>query len=227
MRAMAMTGLLVFVAACSSAADDPTTTEAASTAATTTTSTTTSPPPTTAAPPTSTTTPATTAPPTTTTTTVSPPAGPYVVGTPTLGPPDPLPGSAGAPGSGCAPGAGELPDGIWFGYVVGRDGGSITFDLACMYFGDIAYEKGAEAGEEVANDYFISNVNPALRTVPVGSTVVFYEISAPQPDVVLTPTFAEWPVDSDAYLQCPSSWCGVWVYVNGGAVTEVMEQYFP
>jgi hypothetical protein len=212
MRRTLVAGLLVLAAACTATSEETTTTERAVT--------------TTAAPTTTTAAPTTTTA-TTTTTTAPPVSGPYVVGTPTLGPPDPLPGGEGASGSGCAPGSDTLPDGIWFGYVVARDAASISFDLACMYFGDIANEKGAAAGEEVANDYFISNVNPALRTVPVEATVTFYEIDAAQPDVVLTPTFAEWPIDPEMYTACPSDWCGVWVYINDGAVTEVMEQYFP
>lgn len=221
MRPMLLIGVLLVVAACTSATDETTTTAPATTTpATTAVTTTTAPATTSAALPTTTTT-------TTTTITVPPASGPYVVGTPTLGPPEPLPGGAGASGSGCAPGSDILPDGIWFGYVVARDPTSISFDLACMYFGDIAYEKGAEAGEEVANDYFISNENPALRTVAVGPEATFYEIDAAQPDVVQTPTFAEWPLDPEMYLACPSDWCGVWLYINDGVVTEAMEQYFP
>ena len=93
----------------------------------------------------------------------------------TFDPLAPLPGSGGAAGSGCSPGAGPLPDGVWFGYVVAKSAADIDFDLACFYYGDIAYTEGAADGEEVNNDYYVRNVNPTLRTIPVAPTVTVYE----------------------------------------------------
>ena len=190
--------------------------------ATTTTTTTTprlEPPPSTIAPIITT---STTAAPTTTTTS----GGPYVAGTPEIYPGAPLPGSAGAGGSGCAPGAGQLPDGVWFGYVPTIGATSVDFDLACLYVGDIAYAKGAEDGVEVDNDYYIRNVNPTLRTVPVAASATVYEIDGSSIGFLTVP-FADWPVDPAGYIACPSNWCGVWLFVNGGEVTEILEQYFP
>ena len=128
---------------------------------------------------------------------------------------------------GMQPGKQALPDGAWFGFVVARDGSAVEFDLACLYFGDIAYEKGAEAGEEVANDYFLSNVNPSLRSITIAGDVPVFEIDATQPDVFLTVPFADWPIDPNLYVACPDTFCGVWLYVNDGTVTEIVEQYFP
>lgn len=186
----------------------------------------------TAAPVTSTTLPtSTTAPATTTTagttTTAATTTTRYEAGTPTLFPLASLPGSGGAAGSGCSPGSQALPDGAWFGFVVARDGSAVEFDLACLYFGDIAYEKGAGAGEEVANDYFLSNVNPSLRSITIAGDVPVFEIDATQPDVFLTVPFADWPIDPNLYVACPDTFCGVWLYVNDGTVTEIVEQYFP
>jgi len=165
--------------------------------------------------------PTTTAPTTTTTS-----GGPYVVGTPELYPGAPRPGSDGAGGSGCAPGAGPLPDGVWFGYIGAIGPTSVDFDLACLYTGDIAIAKGAEDGVEVDIDYYIRNNNPALRTVPVATGGIVYEIEATTIDF-LTVAFADWPVDPAGFIACPSDWCGVWLFVNGGEVTEILEQYFP
>jgi hypothetical protein len=186
----------------------PTTSEA--------TTTTTVPPTTTAA------TTTTTAQPTTTTTS----GGPYVVGTPELYPLTPLPGSDGAGGSGCAPGAGQLPNGVWFGNVGAIGAASVDFDLACFYFGDIAYTEGAEDGEEINNDYYIRNANPALRTVPIATGAMVFEIDAASIGYLNIP-FADWPADPAGYIACPSNWCGVWLFVNGGQVTEILEQYLP
>ena len=165
--------------------------------------------------------PTTTAPTTTTTS-----GGPYVVGTPELYPGAPRPGSDGAGGSGCAPGAGPLPDGVWFGYIGAIGPTSVDFELACLYTGDIAIAKGAEDGVEVDIDYYIRNNNPALRTVPVATGGIVYEIEATTIDF-LTVAFADWPVDPAGFIACPSDWCGVWLFVNGGEVTEILEQYFP
>ena len=149
-----------------------------------------------------------------------------MVGTPEVYPGAPLPGSAGAGGSGCAPGSGQLPDGVWFGYVHATGATSIDFDLACLYVGDIAYVKGAEDGVEVDNDYYIRNVNPTLRTVPMAVSATVYEIDGSSIGF-LTGPFAGWPVDPAAYIACPSNWCGVWLFINGGEATEILEQYFP
>jgi hypothetical protein len=138
----------------------------------------------------------------------------------------PLPGSGGAAGSGCSPGAGALPDGVWFGYVLAKSAADIDFDLSCFYFGDIAYTKGAEDGEEVNNDYYVRNVNPTLRTVPVAPTAAVWEIETGSVGFLNVP-FSGWPVDPAGYIACPSDWCGVWLFVNGGDVTEILEQFVP
>ena len=190
---------------------------------------TTVPPTTTEATATTTVAPTTTAATTTTTTqptTTTTSGGPYVVGTPELQPLTPLPGSGGAGGSGCAPGSGPLPDGVWFGNVGGIGAASVDFDLACFYFGDIAYTEGAKDGEEVNNDYYVRNVSPALRTVPIATGAMVFEIDAASIGYLNVP-FADWPVDPAGYIACPSNWCGVWLFVNGGQVTEILEQYLP
>ena len=222
-----MWSLIVFaalIAGCTDpSGDEPPETTTPTTVATTTSVTTTSA--TSATAPTTTTAPAMTT--TTAATTAATTTTPYETGTPTLFPHEPLPGSGGAAGSGCSPGSEALPDGAWFGFVVARDGSTVEFDLACLYFGDIAYEKGAEAGEEVANDYFLSNVNPSLRSITIAGDGPVFEIDATQPDVFLTVPFADWPIDPNLYVACPDPFCGVWLYANDGTVTEIVEQYFP
>jgi len=234
--------LSVLAAACTGSDGTDTTAEttalASSTEATTTTAAvtmTTGYPLTTVAPATTvvtTTTPlstTTTALPSTTTTTAATTTtsgGPYLVGTPGLYPLSPLPGSDGAGGSGCSPGAGPLPDGVWFGYVYDQGTASVEFDLACFYFGDIAYTKGAEDGEEVDDDYYVRNHNATTRTVPVEPTATVYEIDATTIDFVPVP-FSAWPLDPTGYIACPSDWCGVWLFINGGVTTEILEQYTP
>lgn len=191
-------------------------TTSTSTTSTTVATTTTAPTTTTMAAPTTTSTAATT----------TTNGGPYLVGTPELYPLAPLPGSDGAAGSGCAPGAGALPDGVWFGYVLAKSAAAIDFDLSCFSFGDIAYDEGALDGEEVNNDYYVRNANPTLRTISIDPAVTVYEIEAGSTGHLDMP-FSAWPVDPSAYLACPSNWCGVWLFINGGNVTEILEQYVP
>jgi hypothetical protein len=119
-----------------------------------------------------------------------------------------------------------LPDGAWFGYVVAKSATEIDFDLACFYFGDIAYTEGAADGEEVTNDYYVRNANPTLRTIPVAPAVTVYELDAGFVGFLTIP-FSGWPVDPSAGLSCPSTSCQVWLFVNGGDVTEILEQFTP
>lgn len=241
MRTLTLLAIVLVVAACTSsndtqdAAGTATTVVAESTVATTMPPTTTATTTTTVAPTTTTVAPTTTAVPTTTTapattttasTTTTTSGGPYVVGAPEVYPGSPRPGSGGAGGSGCSPGAGPLPDGVWFGYVHAIGATSIDFDLACLYTGDLAVAKGAEDGVEVEIDYYIRNANSTLRTVPVITGATVYELDVGYVGYLTVP-YPNWPVNPAASIVCPSNWCGVWVFVNGGEATEILEQYFP
>jgi hypothetical protein len=115
---------------------------------------------------------------------------------------------------------------VWFGYVVAKSATDVDFDLACFYFGAIAYTEGAADGVEVNNDYYVRNVNPTLRTVPVASTATVYELDAGYVGFLTVP-FSGWPVDPSGGLSCPSTSCQVWLFVNGGEVTEILEQFTP
>jgi len=190
---------------------------------------------------TSPTTTATTAPTTTssTSTTVPTTAGArdrYVVGEPGVFPRSgtttgPLPGSEGAGGSGCAPATTSLPDGIWFGFVAAKADTSITFDLACYYFGPVAMEEGAKDNVDVDNEIYIRNANATVRTITVDPSVLVYEYFEDLTDTIEVPfnpaLFADWPQDPTYPHPCPGESCGVWLFVNGDAVTEMMEQLSP
>ena len=142
-------------------------------------------------------------------------------------------GSQGALGSGCVPQPGELPDGIWFGVVQEKTTDSITFDLACYYVGELAQQKSSEQGQgEVINDFYISNQNPTVFDLQVDQQALVHEIqlhnenaSAP----LETIDYAEWPSDNGKYLCWAGDGipCFVWVAINDGHVTEIVEQYLP
>lgn len=149
---------------------------------------------------------------------------------PNLVPPDPLPGSDDAAGSGCSPGEGPLPDGVWFGMAEEITSDGIRFDLACFFFGDAANEAAAEDGVEeipVPNDYYIRNQVGTLRLVPVPATAMVHTLGTSIDDGFETITFSTWGEQEDGFLICPGESCLVWLYVNGGRVTEIVEQYTP
>ena len=168
---------------------------------------------------------------TTTTTAEVPSSGPFVVVWEdlTLAPPSPLAGSEGASGSGCEPGGDELPDGIWFGYLLAEDpsNATIDFDLACLYFGEPAWTEAAEEGEEANNDLWIVNQSDKIRTLEYPAKATVWTITGDPteghfPRLLIT----EWP-EASAYLDCPGKNCGVWLYINDGHFNNIVEQYVP
>lgn len=204
-------------------AGSSTTTAATTTAATTTSVATTTVPETTT--PTTTTT-------TTTTTTVAPTTTAAVV----YGVVDAhvLPvvfGVSGAPnGSGCVVAGDVLPDGVWMGFAEAYGGGVITFDLACYFSGDAANAAAAAdlgPGVEAEEGFYIRNQNPKVFAVRVASSALVYSIDAAGPTWFPEPyPLASWPNPS-SWLTCPGDSCAVWLYVNGGVATAIVEQFLP
>ncbi len=171
----------------------------------------------------------TTTTPTTTTTTAAPAttttsAGPFVYATGVF--PDVLGGPLDAHGSGCAPGAGPLPDGIWFGFPTAWTTSSIDFDLACFYSGDAATAQATARGEESPppNDYIITNDTPTLRSVPVAGGAIGHRLDN---NIATFPVpFADFITDQGDFQNC-FQFCLMWLYVNGGEITESVSQYVP
>ena len=222
-RIATLTVALTLVAACGAGADRDATDTTLQPAATETTAVSDT------AQPESTTLPATTVPAPAESTSTTIPAGTgttgapsFTVGSPTVTPPDPLPGSGGASGSGCEPGPGPLPDGVWFGEASATQTASVTFDLVCFFFLDHAYQAAADDGidpDTVTNDLYIRNRNPETREVPVDGDAVGWELVG----------FAFEPVPWDDWPHPDlSPWhSGVWLYINDGVVTELVEQFTP
>jgi len=139
----------------------------------------------------------------------------------TMTPPNPNPASDGASGSGCAPGTTSFPDGAWFGFVRDWDRTGMSFDLACFYFGEIAYEKRGRGG---VPDFFITNESSVVRHVSIDPGTPAYRLD--RRGVLETVTYAEW-VDDPGDRSCPGENCIVWLFINDGIVTEVMWAYTP
>jgi hypothetical protein len=128
-------------------------------------------------------------------------------------------------GSGCVVGADVLPAGVWFGFAKAVGGGTITFDLACFFTGDAAIAAATADGEE-AFDFYVRNQNPKVYIVPISpSAQVYYVdmISGPEPTAI---ALSSWPT-ADSFTTCPGDYCPVWLYVNGGVATGIVEQYLP
>jgi hypothetical protein len=141
--------------------------------------------------------------------------------------PDPLPGSDDAHGSGCVVPGGSmiLPDGIWFGFAEGIAPGVITFDLACFWTGQAAIDKATEDGE-AAFDFYIRNQNPTNREVPIDGAARVWYLDATGDITLIEIAPNQWPHPS-SFLPCPGEYCSVWLYVNGGRATGIVEQYLP
>ena len=138
--------------------------------------------------------------------------------------PDPLPGSDDAHGSGCVVDPSQpLPDGVWFGYAESVFGGTITFDLGCFFTGAAAAAAATADGAE-AFDFYIRNLNPVTYAVPIDPAARVWYVDG---SVVMTEIpLASWPTPA-SFLSCPGDFCSVWLYVNAGSATGIVEQYLP
>lgn len=126
-----------------------------------------------------------------------------------------------AQGSGCAPGTGLLPDGAWFGFAKAWSTTEISFDLACWWSGAEAEAQAAANGDE-AFDYYITNDNTTVRLVTIAPTA---EAKKANPDAGIF-SVAEVIADPEGGLPTGAPY-PVWIYVNGGVVTQIAVQYVP
>ena len=151
-----------------------------------------------------------------TTTTIAPPESSTTTTTAAPLPDEPPLSDTAVSGSGCAPGAGPLPDGWWYGTVDGPPDPDLAFDLACYYLGDAAEAEAAQRGDEVNNDYYVVNENPAVRDVSVapGASARCVELGSGVQSVDCDPS------------EVAGDWA-VWLRVQGGTVDLIVEQYAP
>ncbi len=127
-----------------------------------------------------------------------------------------------ARGSGCSPGGGALPDGAWFGFAHTWSASQFSFDLACWWSGARAHQEGLDDGFEDAYDFYITNDNPTLRTVPVGGNVPARKAGWEDGLFTLTQVIADPGGSLPTNHPYP-----VWIYINGGEITEIAVQYVP
>ena len=113
--------------------------------------------------------------------------------------------------------------------TVDASGQTITFDLIQFFMGDAATRAAAEDGEESPppNDYYIRNVNPRLRTLPVqaGAPITVNVLAAQETgsstkDVPVT-------LEKLASYFPNSGTPPFWITVAQGQVTRMAQQYLP
>jgi hypothetical protein len=136
--------------------------------------------------------------------------------------PQPVPGSDDAHGSGCAPGTDWLPDGIWFGYITDRSADRVDFDLACIWTGTAAEREAAVDGLTLETGYYIRNIASKNRSPQLASGATVYHLTGNPWFTELT--YPQWRQGLCHGFESVS--CPVWLYVNGGMVTAVVEQFF-
>jgi hypothetical protein len=137
-----------------------------------------------------------------------------------------------APGGGTRATTGQvvLEDGRHLVLIKTVDPGrrTVTFDLLQWFQGEAAAKAAAEDGEESPppNDYYIRNVNPRLRTLPVAAdapitanTLTAQSSGSATKNVPLTldQLAGYFPADADPF----------WITVAGGQVTRMAQQYLP
>ena len=136
------------------------------------------------------------------------------------------PAGAPTPGAPAPPADGRHPV-----YLKTVDPGrqTITFDLIQFFAGEAATKAAAEDGQESPppNDYYIRNVNPRLRTLPVRSDApITVNVLAAQStgsstkDVSVT-------LDELASYFPNSGTAPFWITVEQGQVTKAAQQFLP
>jgi len=113
--------------------------------------------------------------------------------------------------------------------TVDPDQQTITFDLIQFYTGDAATKAAAEDGEESPppNDYYIRNVNPRLRTLPVAAGApITVNVLAAQATGSSTKDVSVTLAELASYF--PNSGTPpFWITVEQGQVTRLAQQYLP
>jgi hypothetical protein len=113
--------------------------------------------------------------------------------------------------------------------TVDPDRQTITFDLIQFFTGEAANQAAAEDGEESPppNDYYIRNVNPRLRTLPVAADApITVNVLAAQSTGSSTKDVSVTLAKLASYF--PNSGTSpFWITVAQGQVTKIAQQFLP
>lgn len=130
-------------------------------------------------------------------------------------------------GSGCSPGLGTLTDGVWFGHVTAWSSASISFDMECWWTGSGALAEAAARGDEVNNDYYITNDVTTVRTVTVAPDAIAYKGDSPWDNTAAWVPHTVAEVIADPWGTAADSALIVWIAVNDGVVTSLIVMWVP
>jgi hypothetical protein len=125
-----------------------------------------------------------------------------------------------------------LADGRHPVYLKTVDPGSrkVTFDLIQLYFGDDAAREAAKDHQESPppNDYYIRNVNPRLRTLPVRSeaTITVNTLAAGYTGSAIKNVSVSLP-RLEKLLDVTGSSPPFWITVHHDQIVKIAEQYIP
>lgn len=148
----------------------------------------------------------------------------------------------------------EMEVAVEFAFLPHVSASEIVADYAQWLTGDEANQAAFEDGvigsveEGVPNDYYIRNVNPRLRTLPLSGDVAVWLVSAPSgPVETVAVEVEEWlalfndGVPWDYETEEPPAWeaphygyfgsgtiyAGYWLFIVGGEVIAIERQYVP
>jgi hypothetical protein len=113
--------------------------------------------------------------------------------------------------------------------TVDPDQQTITFDLIQFFTGEAATKAAAEDGEESPppNDYYIRNVNPRLRTLPVGTDApITVNVLAAGSTGSSTKDVSVTLAELANYFP-NSGTAPFWITVEQGQVTKIAQQFLP
>ena len=99
--------------------------------------------------------------------------------------------------------------------------GTVTFDLVQIFRDEEAAREAAKDHLEADNDSYMRNVNPRLRTLPVGAgaTITANQLAGSNQDI---------PVTLSKLSSLTRAGSGVfWITVRGGQIVQVAQQWSP
>jgi hypothetical protein len=107
--------------------------------------------------------------------------------------------------------------------AIDRGRGTVTFDLVQFFRDEEATREAAKDHQESPppNDSYMRNVNPRLRTLPVGAgaSITANQLAGSNQDI---------PVSLARLASLTRAGSGVfWITVHGGQIVQVAEQWSP
>jgi hypothetical protein len=113
--------------------------------------------------------------------------------------------------------------------TVDPDRRSITFDLIQFYLGDDATREAAKDHQESPppNDYYLRNVNPKLRTLPVTRDAAITTNTLTAGYTGSATKNIAMPLDRLQTVLLGRSSPPFWITVHDGQVVKIAEQYLP